>query len=241
MDKIENMKKFLSQPEIKDYLNENDFDSFYKLVAEYYLGHYDFNDINLNISPAEYTELFYKSGINPLDHISNIPDYYLIYSNITSFTVPSSVKIIGNSAFSHSEQLQKVTILPGTEKIDEFVFYGCKALKEIDIPNTVKYIGNMAFGDTAIEQIEIPEGVEELGEKIFQHCDLLNLISLPSTLKKIKFGTLGASNNKLVIIYNGKKEQFKDLTIRGLRLSNLINCTDGNMRYNTKDKVWVDV
>src|SRR6478609_9901908 len=55
-------------------------------------------------------------------------------------TIPSSVKIIGSSAFLDDAKITKVVIPKGTMKIDVGAFMNCTNLSEVTLPITVKSI-----------------------------------------------------------------------------------------------------
>lgn len=57
-----------------------------------------------------------------------------------------------------------IVVKDGTISITEQVFAEKgKSLIDVEIPNSVKYIGEQAFCYTNISCIEIPEGVESIG------------------------------------------------------------------------------
>ena len=63
----------------------------------------------------------------------------------SSFTVPSSVTKIGDSAFSRCKGLSEVIIPSGVETLDPYAFDQCSSLAEVTIPSTVKTVGAYAF------------------------------------------------------------------------------------------------
>ncbi|RAW47460.1 leucine-rich repeat domain-containing protein, partial [Metamycoplasma hominis] len=77
-------------------------------------------------------------------------------------TIPSSVKEIGESAFS-----------------------GCKYLKEVTLNEGLEKIGAEAFERTNIESITIPGLVKEIGERAFYGCIYLWEVILNEGLEKI--------------------------------------------------------
>ena len=58
-----------------------------------------------------------------------------------SFTVPDSVKNIGNKAFLACGNLTEIIIPSGVTRIGSLAFEGCDSLVNIEIPDTVKTIG----------------------------------------------------------------------------------------------------
>ena len=81
---------------------------------------------------------------------------------MTSIVLPSSLKTIGNVAFSE-----------------------CKALIHIDFPQSLTTIGTNAFYMTGLSEISIPKNVTLIGEYAFSQCPSLTKISLPVGLTKI--------------------------------------------------------
>lgn len=65
---------------------------------------------------------------------------------ITTFTLTSKVKIIGNATFGNCKNLTSVTIENGgITSISDRTFNACPILTEVIIPTTVTYIGEEAF------------------------------------------------------------------------------------------------
>ena len=67
-------------------------------------------------------------------------------TELTSVTIPDSVKYIFDRAFSNCTSLETVTIPNSVTDIYSGAFYNCTSLKEVTIPASVTDIGNMAFG-----------------------------------------------------------------------------------------------
>ena len=60
-------------------------------------------------------------------------------------------------------------------------FYGCSALQEIIIPESVSLIGDQAFsGCSALLDVDIPDSVVEIGFGAFEDCDSLTNVTMES-------------------------------------------------------------
>lgn len=64
-------------------------------------------------------------------------------------TIPSSVKVLGNSAFCSQIWMDSIVIPEGVTKIDQYCFYSCCRLCYVVIPKTVTTIAEYAFWNLA--------------------------------------------------------------------------------------------
>lgn len=105
--------------------------------------------------------------------------YYPQGKSATHYTVPNSVRVIGENdgsewAFANCKNLQSVTISDNVTKISNTAFRNCSGLTYVTIPNSVTEIGYNAFeGCTSLAVMKIgsgasfvPEGVDNLLEII---------------------------------------------------------------------------
>lgn len=84
-------------------------------------------------------------------------------------------------------QIEKVIIGEGVTGIGNYAFYGCSALRIVEIASTVTNIGNSAFQNcTSLESIDIPDNVTRIGNSAFSNCWRLSSISLPDNMETIE-------------------------------------------------------
>lgn len=101
-------------------------------------------------------------------------------------SIPSSVKAIGEYAFSGCTSLTSITIPTGVTSIEKYAFEGCKNLTSITIPNRVTSIGAGAFlGCNGVTSITIPNGVKYIEADIFSGCASLTSITLGDRIVSI--------------------------------------------------------
>ncbi len=81
-------------------------------------------------------------------------------------------------------------------------FYGFTALKDVELPNTLIYIGELSFYETPLNNINFPEGLEEIGILSFSDTNLEE-ISFPDSLNKIGEGAFGHTNIKTINLHEG--------------------------------------
>ncbi len=129
-------------------------------------------------------------------------------TNITDLNLPSNIKFEDGACDVFSEsKVKNVTI--GCSMC-ESMFYGCNylenvtftadndineipkaafeltvGLKKIEIPSSVKKIGDSAFELSAVSEIKFNEGLETIGNLAFKTWGSFEKITLPSTVKSI--------------------------------------------------------
>lgn len=91
-----------------------------------------------------------------------------------SYTVPSTVKTIVDSAFFTAGKLSAVTIPEGVTALENYAFYGCTALTNVTIPNSAQSIGEYAFCYCDhLKKVTIGMGVTSIGAGTFVECEVL--------------------------------------------------------------------
>ncbi len=103
--------------------------------------------------------------------------------NLTSVTLPDTVREIGEDAFSCCDNLTKVVLPKDLPEIPLRCFRLCKVLREVTMPETVRVIGPSAFeGCLMLESVVVPASVTEIGHDAFSGCGSLVLDCTDSPL-----------------------------------------------------------
>ena len=103
-------------------------------------------------------------------------------------TIENGVIYLSNLVYGYQENSfdGKVTIKDGTVKICDKAFNGCKELKEITFPNTLKTIGEYSFSEcTGLTEITLPDSLETIGDSAFYKCTGLKKVVIPAGVKEI--------------------------------------------------------
>lgn len=94
-------------------------------------------------------------------------------NNVKKIKLPSSLKVIGISAFACNEALTDINISKSVKSIGTNAFEDCKSLKKITLPEGLQTIGDQAFTwCTALTSINIPASVTKIGDKAFYNCGM---------------------------------------------------------------------
>ena len=132
------------------------------------------------------------------DDTVGIADY--AFSSCENFTdiysLPDSVKYIGEGAFSGRESLVSVVIGAGAESIGDKAFDGCTGLSVI-ILGSYDPDSDTNLGESSLRSI---------GEYAFRKCSYLNDITMPDTLERVgmyAFSDSGLWSNANGVVYAG--------------------------------------
>ena len=149
---------------------------------------------------------------------------FKLWKNAISFNLPTSIKKIGEYAFSECTSMDNLPIPESVETIGANAFEKCSRLVTVNMSKTVKEIGVKAFFEckdlgtvtfaensvinkiadnafldcSSLYKITIPGSVSELGEGVFKNC---------TGLKDVTFG----DNSKITNLKNSTFENCEKL------------------------------
>ena len=135
---LNKIKEIISNPEITEAINNNDFKTVYAAVDKNLDG-------RNNKIVSCLTNLLYRADIDPLLYMDKVPDYYLLdQEDITQINIPTNIKNIGWKSFSGTNIINLI-IPEGVEAVDGDAFDFYRSLTTIKLPSTLKDIYGMAF------------------------------------------------------------------------------------------------
>ena len=117
-------------------------------------------------------------------------------AGLTELSLPDGVTTMGRSVFENCSALQTVNYplswsncesSNGYESGRGYIFAGCSALTEIEIPEGVTAIPDFAFrGCDKLEEVTLPSTLETIGCRAFFECTALKAITIPDSVTTIK-------------------------------------------------------
>ena len=137
-------------------------------------------------------------------------------SHIYTVNIPASCVEIGEGAFINSA-IETVNFSSAVQTIGPTAFYGCSALKGLQLPESVQTIGDYAFAwCKALTELRIPESVQAIGAYAFRECSGLTLVRIPNCVQTIDATAFYSQNNM-----NGLSNVAGPHRFRGLFISSL--------------------
>ena len=149
-----------------------------------------------DFSPFQNHDVF-QSFTVPADNPYFTADGAVLYSkdrktlvmcgaNVTTFTVPSGVTVVGPSAFREITSLTSVTLPDGLIEIGDDAFLGCNGLAAVNLPSTLQVLGGGAFADCrTLAGASIPAKVAKIGDGAFSACMSLSSLTIAEGVKDI--------------------------------------------------------
>ena len=105
-------------------------------------------------------------------------------SQISEITIPDSVEIIDDAAFASSISLEHVYFSEGNKLmvVGSNAFYGCKALKQIILPDSVEHMKSKIFKNSGIETFTYPDNAKlVIEDDLFANCPIKD-VTVPKAL-----------------------------------------------------------
>ncbi len=141
----------------------------YRLNGSYYTV--------IGMGTADDTELVIPEEFDGIP-VSNIGDFaFEDCTQITSVTIPSTLKSISYSAFDGCSALKSVHISD--------LSAWCKINFAHSYSNPLYYAKNLYLNGELITELVIPDDVTSINSYVFYNCTSLTRITIPSTLKSI--------------------------------------------------------
>ena len=106
----------------------------------------------------------------------------------TEFSVPDTVKTIGDFTFYGAKVLESINIPDSVTNIGTDAFGECSGLKEAVIPDSVTSMGEAVFYKcTSLEKVKLSVNITSPNPAVFQYCSSLKEVVLPESMKFISF------------------------------------------------------
>ena len=106
---------------------------------------------------------------------------FLCYSFLTSLTLPSSLKSIGDEAFGGCRSLTSLTLPSSLQSIGNSAFRDCNSLTSLTLPSSLQSIGDYAFyGCSSLSSLTFPSSLQSIGDWAFEYCNSLTSLYIPT-------------------------------------------------------------
>ena len=127
---------------------------------------------------------------NICKYYNNSDEFNMSYKcyqyTIKEVIISKGIEKIEKKVFTNSMVLERIEIPSTIKAIGDNAFISCGSLTEITIPSNVTTIGNYAFSScTSLTEITIPSNVTTMGNYAFSSCTSLTKITIPSSIQTV--------------------------------------------------------
>jgi len=120
----------------------------------------------------------------------------------SSYTIPSTVTELDETAFNYCANLSAVTIPSSVKTVTGF--RSCRKLTQVNMSSGTTALGSAAFIDCSkLSYISLPATVETIGASAFSGCKALTYISIPSKVTVLDRGVFQGSGLTSVTVPEG--------------------------------------
>ncbi len=163
---------------------------------------------------------------------------YPIGRKDNDYSIPETVKEIGEKAFSHCTSLEKIEIPNSVTTIDMYAFRGCTGLIDIEIPDSVEAIESYTFeGCTSLSNVKISNSTEKIGDFAFYGCTGLISVVIPDSVSSIEIDAFRDCTSLASIEIPDNVYSIGDDVFYGCTALESINVSRGNFYYSSMDGV----
>ena len=111
--------------------------------------------------------------------VTKVGDWAFYDTDLTSMSLPNSVKSIGYRAFYWMDYMKEISLGNSVETISNEAFCECDGLETIAIPASVTSLGESAFYDCNVLMfVAIGRGVTNIPKYAFYDCDELKSVAI---------------------------------------------------------------
>ena len=135
-----------------------------------------------NVFGATYQSNSYNNGKGVIKFngpVTQVGDWAFYDTDLTSMSLPNSVKSIGYAAFYWMDYMTEISLGNSVETISDEAFRECDGLETIAIPASVTSIGKLAFRNcNVLKFVAIGSGVTNIDQEAFYDCNELKSVAI---------------------------------------------------------------
>lgn len=126
---------------------------------------------------------------------ANCP-YGINARDIERIVIGDKVRRLPRGLYTNNTNVTELTLPQSLEILDENAFSGCSNLRFIRLSDNISIVSNYAFdGCTALADLHWPASLREIGDAAFRNCESLKVVSLPEGTEKVNYYAFGGCKN----------------------------------------------
>lgn len=138
--------------------------------------------------------LIMQIPVSEADAASSASDFQMDGTTLVRYTgtksdvsIPSTVEVIGKSAFENNTAVIRVNIPDSVKRIEAYAFWGCDNLEQVNLGKGLYEVGDFAFINCPrLKTVSFPENINRIGIMAFADCVSLRNIYIPYTVHSVE-------------------------------------------------------
>lgn len=165
-----------------------------------------------------------------------IADEAFAGTNVSSITLPDSVKELPDCLFENLESLQSVKLPPSLQVLPPYLFSGCSNLTKVSMPNVVtEFPEGLFYNCSSLTDIPFRAGIQELPENCCAGCSSIKSVVVPNTVAKIHSRAFADCKGLETVVLPAKLYELADDAFEGCDSIRNIRVDEGNNLFYIKD------
>ena len=181
-------------------------------------GNTNLTGANINYAGITWT---YNNGTLTISGTGDVEDYnnssapwYDHRYDTTKIVISNGVTGIGEGAFCYFTELTSVSLPGSLKSIGAYAFRGCSSLKSVVIPDSVTSIGEGAFYRcTALATATVSNSVSRISYGTFMSCENLISVTIPNSVKSIGEKAFYNCGSLTDVYYKGSTAQWNAVMV----------------------------
>jgi len=183
--------------------------------------------------------------INIPNSVREVRGRCFLGTKLKEIYLPASIQEIGANAFSGCPFLEIIDLEEGLTSIGDSdrlmeIFYGCRSVETIIIPDTVECIGMGLFKECSnLKNVFLSRKIKRL-TNTFWGCSSLESIEIPESVEQM-YGTFGQCHSLKKVVFDGDCPEMHDtkLTPEGGTYGTFYECTL-SAYYPSSNATWTE-
>ena len=130
-------------------------------------------------------------------------------SSLTWTRLPSSLREMGDWAFAQCWKVGFSSIPEGVVKISKATFEGCFSMGSITLPESLQVIDSLAFNGLPLKEVTIPENVKFIGGDAFKGSDRMVTVKLLPKSPPVIGDTYLGDNADVIYVHAESLKKYK--------------------------------
>ncbi len=154
------------------------------------------------------------------DTVKIIGEYAFTESSVEEIVLSNSLEEIGFSAFLKCENLKTVKLPDSLTTLSRYAFKECKSLKHINIPKNIKTVDEEVFSYTGLATVHFDNGVQEIATNAFLMSTVKEAV-FPSSLRQVSWQAFGGCENLEKIVLNEGLTTIENSAFAGTKIKEI--------------------